>query len=362
MTLKSRWENFVSCNHSYKREDPNFRRVYLINIVLLLIPISGCVFIITNVFFTDLLLLAAFEGVWTIASCLLLFSFRRKRRIEQAAFGAVMSLLAFLAVFFLVFEHRYYAFISLCFVPMVSFFLLGIFRGIITLIVVFVCITIFTVSNLNNWEPIPFDWLSIFNILSVYIFCSLFVYFYEFSLQEALATIQKQNDQLFELANVDALTNIYNRRRLNEALGEYSESHKQHNKQFSVVILDIDNFKKINDTYGHNVGDSVLKEVSELIRANIRAKDVLGRWGGEEFMLVLAETTVEEAALVAENLRALLDNHHFNSVGSVSASFGIASCVQQDNMEHLVNQADQALYTAKERGRNRVEVFDDINK
>ena len=357
MTLKSRWENFVSCDHYYKTEDPDFRRAYLINIVLILIPISGCIFIITNVFFTGFLLLAAFEAVWAITSCILLFSFRRKRKIEQAAIGAVILLLVFLAVFFFLFEYRYYTFIILCFVPMVSFFLLGIFRGIITLIVVFVCTTLFMLSSINDWQLMPFNWLSIFNILSVYILCSLFVYFYENSLQKALVTIKKQNNQLFEQANKDALTNIYNRRRLNETLSEYREYHKIHRKQFSVVILDIDKFKKINDTYGHNVGDSVLKEVSELIRANIRTNDILGRWGGEEFMLVLAETTMEEAALVAENLRALLDNHHFNSVGSVSASFGIASCDQQDNMEHLVNQADQALYTAKERGRNRVEVF-----
>ena len=308
-------------------------------------------------FFADLFLLAALQAVCAVISCGLLFSFRRKKKLEQVAIGTVMVLLAFLAIFFFRVEHLNYSFISLSIVPLITFFLLGVFKGAITLIAVFFCITFFMVSNLNDWQPVPFNWQSIFNILSFFILCSLFVYFYEYARQEALAVIQKQNNQLFEQANKDALTNIYNRRRLNEALGEYSEYHKIHRKQFSVVILDIDKFKKINDTYGHNVGDSVLKEVSELIRANIRANDILGRWGGEEFMLVLAETTMEEAALVAENLRALLDNHHFNSVGSVSASFGIASCDQQDNMEHLVNQADQALYTAKERGRNRVEVF-----
>ncbi len=362
MTFKSRWKNLVSCNHYYKTEDPDFRRAYLINIVLFFIPLSSCVFIITNVFFADLFLLAALQGGCAVVSCALLFSFRRKRKLEQVATGTVMLLLVFLAAFFLRVEHLNYSFISLSIIPLISFFLLGIFKGAITLIAVFVCITFFMLSNINDWQPTPFNWQSIFNILSFFILCSLFVYFYEYSRQEALVIIQKQNKQLFELANVDALTNIYNRRRLNKALDEYSESHKQQNKQFSVVILDIDKFKNINDNYGHNVGDSVLKEVSELIRANIRANDILGRWGGEEFMLVLAETTVEEAALVAENLRALLDKHDFKFVGSVSASFGIAGCDKQNNMENLINQADKALYTAKEKGRNRVEVFDITQK
>jgi diguanylate cyclase (GGDEF)-like protein len=123
----------------------------------------------------------------------------------------------------------------------------------------------------------------------------------------------------------------------------------------SVVLLDIDHFKTINDTFGHDIGDNVLIEVSALLKGQLRAADTLGRWGGEEFLIVANSTDAAEVNRMAERLRAALAGHEFPHAGQITASFGVATSLPHDTPESLVKRADQALYQAKQGGRNRVE-------
>jgi diguanylate cyclase (GGDEF)-like protein len=122
------------------------------------------------------------------------------------------------------------------------------------------------------------------------------------------------------------------------------------------VLLDIDHFKKVNDTYGHDTGDFVLRKITELIRENARISDILARYGGEEFVIILPETDVEGASKQIERMREIIEKTPFDGVGNITISAGITSYKGGDSCQSMITRADKALYLAKEEGRNRVRV------
>jgi diguanylate cyclase (GGDEF)-like protein len=121
-------------------------------------------------------------------------------------------------------------------------------------------------------------------------------------------------------------------------------------------MFDIDFFKHINDSFGHDVGDKVLKAVAKMVSENIRNTDIFARYGGEEFIIIAPETTKEDAKILAEKLRSLIRNLHFEEGINVTCSFGVASLEKHDTKETLLKRADEALYEAKKTGRNKVVV------
>jgi len=163
-----------------------------------------------------------------------------------------------------------------------------------------------------------------------------------------------KNKQLERLAVTDTLTQAFNRLKLDEVLSYEVARARRDKNPLSVVLLDIDNFKHVNDTFGHPVGDAVLVGITRKLSTNIRSTDVLGRWGGEEFLLVLPNTNLKNAGAQAEKLRRLIASMKFDEVGTVTASFGVSSCIDGATERSLIDAADQALYQAKDAGRNQV--------
>lgn len=156
------------------------------------------------------------------------------------------------------------------------------------------------------------------------------------------------------LSVTDKLTGIYNRIRLDEVLSAEYVRFKRYGQIYSLIMFDIDFFKKVNDTYGHLVGDEVLKSLANLIKSSIRESDVFGRWGGEEFLIVCSGTDVEGAYNLASKLRRKVELFEFPSVDRVTCSFGVAQ-IDDAGTDNMVKRADDALYRAKLDGRNRVE-------
>jgi len=155
-------------------------------------------------------------------------------------------------------------------------------------------------------------------------------------------------------ASYDSLTDIYNRTKLNELMLQSIENAKVSKDVFSFVMLDIDFFKPINDTYGHLVGDAVLIQMSKLIKNHIREGDIFARWGGEEFVLVLPHVNLQRAEAIANNLRTKIEAERFPKINSLTCSFGATSYKDGDNIDSITQRADIALYDAKDAGRNRV--------
>jgi len=169
-----------------------------------------------------------------------------------------------------------------------------------------------------------------------------------------VTAIEERSREFETRANYDALTRIYNRRRFLELLALGIENAKRLNHEMSIVFFDIDHFKSINDTYGHNTGDDVLRGLASLVSATIRKDDIFARWGGEEFLILIESTGIENAARMAEKLRKAIMDHEFPEVKQVTCSFGVTSYSPGDTGESFINRADSALYRAKESGRNRV--------
>jgi diguanylate cyclase (GGDEF)-like protein len=169
-----------------------------------------------------------------------------------------------------------------------------------------------------------------------------------------LARIQLLREQLKEVAYTDSLTGIYNRLHFNRLLDAEMDKIKRYGGELSIIFFDIDNFKQINDTYGHPTGDAVLKEIAEVIAGANRSTDVFARFGGEEFIIMAVSTNIHGAKEHAQRLRQAIEQHRFE-IGRVTASFGETECdLASDVRLTLLQRVDKALYQAKAEGRNCV--------
>jgi diguanylate cyclase (GGDEF)-like protein len=161
--------------------------------------------------------------------------------------------------------------------------------------------------------------------------------------------------ELRRLANTDGLTSIYNRSKIEQILTIEVLRSRRYKHPLSIIIADIDHFKNVNDTYGHSVGDVVLAGIASLMKQHVREVDTIGRWGGEEFLIVCPETTADGARKLAEKLRKKIERHHFKDIGIKTVSMGVAQIEEDDWDEDMIKRADKNLYKAKRGGRNRVE-------
>lgn len=168
--------------------------------------------------------------------------------------------------------------------------------------------------------------------------------------------LKRMNAVLERLARTDPLTDLPNRTRLNDLFRREVDRAKRYRRPFSIVILDIDNFKRVNDEHGHLAGDRTLQAFAVVVRDNVRGADTVGRWGGEEFLVLCPETTAEEAAQLAERLRAATRTKPFEGGRRHTVSAGVAAFREGDDLDALLNRADTALYRAKNAGRDRVEM------
>lgn len=170
-------------------------------------------------------------------------------------------------------------------------------------------------------------------------------------------SLHAANERLTVLARQDALTGAFNRRHLMDELERQVQLRVRYRTEFSIVILDIDHFKSINDTHGHQVGDLVLIGLTRLLKDSLREIDVCGRWGGEEFLCILPNTPIPEALYCAERLRRTLEAAHLVDALpelAVTASFGVGTCHEHETIDALLQRVDAQLYAAKSSGRNQV--------
>lgn len=186
------------------------------------------------------------------------------------------------------------------------------------------------------------------------------IYKYQNSLEEQVKERTKEliekNQELLKLSITDKLTEIYNRAKLDKTLQEEFNRSKRYKTEFSVILIDIDFFKKVNDTFGHQIGDDVLKESAQVLKNSIRLTDVLGRWGGEEFLIISPQTNLEGAVKIAEHINNAIKLYKFKTYpNKVTMSIGVASYFEDmSKIEEILLNADKSLYKAKENGRDRV--------
>jgi diguanylate cyclase len=180
-------------------------------------------------------------------------------------------------------------------------------------------------------------------------------------IEQKQAELMEMNAVLVELSFTDKLTGLKNRRYLQEKLEEQIAEYHRERVPFSLCILDIDHFKKVNDTYGHQTGDYVLEKLASTLKSQSRKEDIVARYGGEEFILLLPNIDTSESRSIAENLRRFIASSTWE-IGRITVSIGIATFTSNDTDVTLLEKADQALYASKEQGRNRVTHIIDLSE
>ena len=222
----------------------------------------------------------------------------------------------------------------------------------------------------DRWFGMPeesLDWSLLSKIFLSVVVLFMAVLYWGFSLRAArrraegaLAQLELKDQQLEEanrtlerLSVTDHLTHLFNRERLDEVLDSELRRANRYGAAFGVVMVDVDYFKEVNDEYGHPVGDRVLIELAEILSSNSRSVDTVGRWGGEEFLIICPELDRDGVMAVAEKLRKDIEGHQFPIIGRKTASFGVAVFKSDDEVADLMDRVDRALYLSKENGRNQ---------
>ncbi len=191
------------------------------------------------------------------------------------------------------------------------------------------------------------------SLLLIFILTSI----YEYSNNDMFIKMNQLSKKLEMTSTIDTLTNVYNRRGMYKYIKRTMMKTKETNSKFSLLLLDIDHFKKINDTYGHLAGDQVLKDTALIIRNTIRKDDIIARWGGEEFLILLPNTTKEESVNIAQKIRKNIKSKQYNFFKDkvfVTVSIGISEDNGSCKIDNIVGEADKNMYIAKESGRDRV--------
>ncbi|KTD31031.1 sensor histidine kinase [Legionella moravica] len=175
-------------------------------------------------------------------------------------------------------------------------------------------------------------------------------------LRRANQLLEQEKLTLKKLSVTDQLTGLYNRYKVKELFEYEKKQINRYNTDLSVIIIDIDFFKSINDSFGHIVGDLILLELANLLRKSSRSSDIVSRWGGEEFLIVTPKTSLEQAAILAEHIRQVIKLHQFSHGIHITVSFGVTSFQKNDTLESIILRADDALYKAKNSGRDIVKI------
>ena len=241
--------------------------------------------------------------------------------------------------------------------PPVAMFFAGVVYGVIT-VAVFITLCSYILFAADGWFVVA-HYTTEFKLRLLYSFATVTFLsaFYEHSRQTSFNIVKDLSDKFEKQAQQDTLTRLPNRRGIQQFIEFESARARRQKKPLTLILCDIDRFKRVNDQYGHDGGDVVLKHVSDLFKASIREQDGVARWGGEEFLFVLPDTEESNAVVLAEKVRETLatspvELQQKNVV--ITASFGVAQIDFEQGLDKALTLADKALYKAKEKGRNKV--------
>lgn len=290
------------------------------------------------------------------------FNFFRKIAITILYFIPIYAVLGTLLIAHLynpIYVIEIYVILFWCLVAIGYMFLESVIVASIMLISSAVITYTFDIIDINHYFVHVFLMLSAWTIglLASYMIEQYSRDNYEYKIE-----ILQMQDDLKELSHRDYLTGLYNRRYFNKIAQELIKKAAAENKQLSVIMIDIDRFKNINDTYGHTVGDNVIKSLASLLENNIRDDAIVSRFGGEEFAILLPSTDKEAALIIAEKIRRVTEDsalaiaNHENIKFTISSGVDSINIESADNISELLSRVDKALYRAKENGRNQVVV------
>lgn len=242
--------------------------------------------------------------------------------------------------------------------PPIAFSILGDKRGLF-IALAFLCTAIILMTVPDPvWNSTPYSFYIIVRFIIIYIALTFIMYYYESSQQMLIHCIQEERDKFERASKHDLLTGLSNRRDIIEKMETERERQLRTGKPFTIILGDIDNFKNLNDAFGHDAGDYVLQTIGGILRDQVRGIDCPSRWGGEEFLIMLVDTDLDGGQRVAERIRRKIENTRFDHKDTrlpVTMTLGLSIYRNEDeNIDRCIKRADQALYEGKNQGKNQV--------
>ncbi len=279
-----------------------------------------------------------------------------RRNTDKIAQLSTLAFAAFLLLFVELNQNQNFSLIWAFFFPIFAMTINGPKIGLRYTLVFLTLLLILAYNGIGHWQAGLWSELGFIRLTAALLILSFIIYINEISLVNARKQAEQVLNKLQTQSTTDELTNISNRRHINEVLLKAIKNAERYETPLSLTLFDIDDFKKINDQYGHLIGDKVLCEMVLEIKKIIRATDDFGRWGGEEFLIVLPHETAESATQFCEKIRVCIEKMTFSECSKhITCSFGVAELQQGMTAEQLIDQTDKALYIAKKAGKNQVQ-------
>ncbi|KGE04683.1 GGDEF domain-containing protein [Pseudohaliea rubra] len=323
------------------------RQARLLALVLLFVAAYGGIIGLVNIVLFASPQLAAMDFLATAASFTVLAYYRRSGRLRAASWAAILILAGLLLTFLVLARAANAALLWVTVLPPIAFFLLGSRDGLRVTVVFSLVVLAWLVSTFRQLDPAPFSLGAVLNCAEALLAHALIFRFSERTREAAF-------ERLREHAQVDGLTGLANREKLDLELSRALALAERSGQWVAVAMIDLDHFKAVNDSHGHLVGDQVLLALGQCLAGAVRAVDLVGRWGGEEFLLLCPSTDRAGALAVAEKLRAAVAAEPFADGVALTVSIGVGISQGRELPETVLDRADRALYAAKDAGRNCV--------
>lgn len=324
----------------------------------ILITMTVMVFFVTYHLYNQRYLIAALDGIG-LSLCLLILLYLRGTAKPDIVYLLICGF--FIVMFgittFLGRTNISYFLWSFV-LPIACFSLLGAIKGVVvTLIYLFISLFLMAAPE-KILLSTPYDSSVVSRYCVIYLIITLASYYYESSQKIMFRKIQQEKNKYERDSKLDHLTEIFNRREMMARMEVEQKRQLRHGNHFTIILGDIDNFKNVNDTFGHGQGDHVLKKLARIMKDQIRGIDCISRWGGEEFLIMLVETDLDDGQKVAERIRKNIEETEFefkDSKMTVTITCGLsAHHGADDTIESCIKRADQALYKGKGQGKNRI--------
>lgn len=336
----------------YPKSHIEFWRVRLICHMTLIMTVFFTVIAALNFFVFQDLFLTIMDIVGAVLVVSIHFWFRTTGNVNLAAWLITVMLSTLLMFFIYSVDGMANSFIWATLTPPIAFFLLGKRWGSIITALMFLFCCFIAYEQYHNQLVATYSFGSVLNMVEVSLAHILLFRFYESTRSDAYEELSISHQKTQMLAETDKLTGLYNRTKLDFSLTRMLKDAKTHNRPFTLLIVDVDHFKLINDELGHLMGDEILKKIATYLKSHIQQYDVVARWGGEEFVIIMSEPDSAKALTFAQNVCELFSCERFQN-RQITISIGLTTWASFDTADTLLRRADDALYQAKAEGRNR---------
>ncbi|PHR57844.1 MAG: hypothetical protein COA44_05055 [Arcobacter sp.] len=372
-------ENFLYSNHTFKQSQSAIKYKFIfLNTVYFVAALIIFVMAIVR-FLQESYIISLVDMSFSAISFFILFQMRKyKDKIEL--FSTVLLFITYIMFTIVyIFAQTQSSRIAIFFLLVgAAYFLKGKFKGLCWIIIISS-----TLMGIHFFTQIQTHYTS-FDLIMVIVYFAMFYYILNLydqiknadnkqliylnenlekivkerttALQEAVTDLEEEKKALKVISSTDQLTGLCNRSKIRESFSNEQKKSIRYKHNLSMIIIDLDYFKRVNDSYGHSIGDEFLQAIASILKDVCRDTDLIARWGGEEFLILLPDTDIEAAQDLSIRLKKTINEMAFKDIGRQSASFGISKFKEDDSLDTLFQRADEALYRAKNKGRDRIEV------